>query len=87
MMLPDARAIGCAWIGESTSGAPAAKASITSRASAESVSVSGSASMAASCADNGGSAVRSAAVAESMLTSVWNLDAIVGSTLRLLALA
>eukprot|EP00964_Phaeocystis_antarctica_P008261 scaffold4450_cov56-Phaeocystis_antarctica.AAC.1 len=69
MMLPDARATGCAWIGESTSGAAAAKASITSRASAESVSVSGSASMAASCADNGGSAVRSAAVAESMPTS------------------
>eukprot|EP00964_Phaeocystis_antarctica_P102157 scaffold67549_cov64-Phaeocystis_antarctica.AAC.2 len=61
MMLPDDRATGCAWIGESTSGAPAAKASITSRASPESVSVSESASMAASCADNGGSAVRSAA--------------------------
>eukprot|EP00964_Phaeocystis_antarctica_P005463 scaffold2984_cov65-Phaeocystis_antarctica.AAC.1 len=69
MMLPDARATGCAWIGESTSGAPAAKASITSRASAESVSVCKSASMAASCADNGGSAVRSAAVAERMPTS------------------
>eukprot|EP00964_Phaeocystis_antarctica_P031529 scaffold17834_cov80-Phaeocystis_antarctica.AAC.1 len=42
---------------------------------------------ASSCADNGGSAVRSAAVAESMPTSVWNLDAMIGSTLRLLALA